>query len=504
MRNFVALILLYHAHHASTLPSPSSSPSFRITRPGAMQAGRVGAWEMRRAADRELAAGGRLLECNALRGGGKAVKKAGERKAKGFVGVTIIAMLYFMSVALAIPSMPKLVNNILTGAGRVTSSSQMVLAALLATDGFFTFLTNNFWGTLSDRYGRKPFLTMSALGIAVGAALVAVGAHMGRVWPMFLGASIDGCTSCMFGLGQAYVSDVSHPKELAGNIGVFLGIAAGVSFMIGIPISAVLTSKVSPQAPFIASAVIGFVNSLLVFLIPESNPEDDRREVDLANANPWGALRMLHEDPLMFGVAVTYFLLWFAHTGLQVTWMNFFDAQHGWPASKSGMVLSVFGIGVSIMPKLILKFLSLPMAIELTLFIYTLAMVGLGLVRGSDIAVYTILFFACTGSTSLPSTLSLLTNQARHNERGAMQGATETIKTMCTIFAGPLMSAVFAYWISTSRMNPQPGNVFLFSSSILFLSFLNFHFTWAKHSKLDKTHSEDEPASKRAWWHLAE
>ncbi len=42
-----------------------------------------------------------------------------------------VGWLYFMSVALAIPALPRLVNNIMAGKDTVSSKSQMTLASLL-------------------------------------------------------------------------------------------------------------------------------------------------------------------------------------------------------------------------------------------------------------------------------------------------------------------------------------------------------------------------------------
>ncbi len=87
-------------------------------------------------------------------------------------------------------------------------------------------------------------------GIATGAAIT----YFSNVlWPMYIAASIDGCTSCMFGLGQvcnhpffsswwvdlvfalpfvfltllpgiqAYISDLSSAKDLPENLGMFMG-----------------------------------------------------------------------------------------------------------------------------------------------------------------------------------------------------------------------------------------------------------------------------------------
>jgi len=170
----------------------------------------------------------------------------------------------------------------------------------------------------------------------------------------------------------------------------------------------------------------------------------------------------------------------------QVTWMNFFDSAHGWAASKAGAVLSVFGLGVAILPKLILRVLPLQKAVGTCLLVYAFAMAGLGLVKGSDVAVYMVLVIACVGSTSLPSTLSYIANQADPKEKGAMQGATETIKTMCTIVAGPAMSSIFAYHIAAKRAIKRPGAIFIASSALLIASWVNFSRTIRLHGHLDR------------------
>lgn len=63
-------------------------------------------------------------------------------------------------------------------------------------------------------------MVMSATGIGLGAAIIYSSTAL---WPMYLAAAIDGCTSCMFGLGQAYTSDISTAKDLPENIGLFMG-----------------------------------------------------------------------------------------------------------------------------------------------------------------------------------------------------------------------------------------------------------------------------------------
>jgi hypothetical protein len=42
---------------------------------------------------------------------------------------------------------------------------------------------------------------------------------------LYLADFVDGCSSCMLPLCQAYVTDVSHPANMAGNLGIFQGLS---------------------------------------------------------------------------------------------------------------------------------------------------------------------------------------------------------------------------------------------------------------------------------------
>lgn len=413
-----------------------------------------------------------------LKGGGG----AGKRRASMLYPL-IFGPLYFFSVAIAIPASPALINTIISGDNTPTPQGQMKLGSLLATDAFFTLLTTNIWAVMSDKYGRKPFLAMSAAGIGIGAMIVGCSSSFA---PMYIGAAIDGCTSCMFGLGQAYLCDFSEPSQLPANIGLFMGVSAGIGFTFGVPISAVLMKKKGPRASFFLSAALALVNTLIISVfLPESLPDNVRRDrIRLSECNPISAIHSLGRNGLLMGASISYFLLWFAHTGLQVTWMNFFKAAHGWSPGKSGGILALFGIATAILPRLILKFVTLATAVKLALAIYAAAMLLLSQAKG-DVQVYMALVLASVGSTALPSSLSFLANQATADAKGAMQGATETVKTINSILAQPLMSAVFAYGISEQRQIKVPGLMFVLGGGMLALSCAVFTATQRAYAHLD-------------------
>jgi MFS family permease len=126
-------------------------------------------------------------ETGRLKGGGAVAAQ------KASIGHTIVfGTLYFLSIALAIPALPNLVNSLVSGDASVSGAGQMKLSSLLSTDAFFTLLTTNVWATMSDKYGRKPFLAMSSTGIGIGAAIIALAPTLK---PMYIAAAIDGINS---------------------------------------------------------------------------------------------------------------------------------------------------------------------------------------------------------------------------------------------------------------------------------------------------------------------
>ncbi len=51
---------------------------------------------------------------------------------------------------------------------QVTTASATLYGLLSSTDAFLTLLTVKFHASMSDKYGRRPFLALSALGLGLG------------------------------------------------------------------------------------------------------------------------------------------------------------------------------------------------------------------------------------------------------------------------------------------------------------------------------------------------
>ena len=92
-----------------------------------------------------------------------------------------------------------------------------------ALDKVFTFLGVGLLSALSDVVGRKPLLAYSALGFACTCLLQATATKSLSV--LYLADLVDGLSSCMNSVCQAYVTDASLPERRAVNIGIFQGLS---------------------------------------------------------------------------------------------------------------------------------------------------------------------------------------------------------------------------------------------------------------------------------------
>nr|MCU0369542.1 MFS transporter [Cyclobacteriaceae bacterium] len=132
------------------------------------------------------------------------------------------------------------------------------------------FLFAPFWGTLSDRHGRRPIILVSVF--ITGLAYL-VFAQVSTLHILFLSRLLSGIGSANISVAQAYITDVTTPQERTKTLG-FLGAAFGIGFIIGPTLGGFLKSISSPgQVDWVGYVAAGmsFVNfALAYFLLPES------------------------------------------------------------------------------------------------------------------------------------------------------------------------------------------------------------------------------------------
>ena len=138
--------------------------------------------------------------------------------------------MYLLSLGFNLINVPFLVRSIIDNKGKAlnipsTPSPRAISLSgrIESVDRFLTFLGVGFLSSLSDKYGRRPLMIWSSMGFMLTNLLQAMAPSEG-IAILYLADFIDGCTSCMLPLCQAYVTDCSPPDQLATKLGMFQGI----------------------------------------------------------------------------------------------------------------------------------------------------------------------------------------------------------------------------------------------------------------------------------------
>src|SRR5678816_1493705 len=122
-----------------------------------------------------------------------------------FIFITV--MLDMLALGLIAPVLPKLILDFLGGDMNSAANWNGVFGTVFALMQFFF---SPVLGVLSDRYGRRPVILLSNLGLGLDYFVMALAPTLG--W-LFLGRVISGITAASISTGTAYVSDVVAPEK---------------------------------------------------------------------------------------------------------------------------------------------------------------------------------------------------------------------------------------------------------------------------------------------------
>jgi len=174
----------------------------------------------------------------------------------------VVVMLGF---GMVIPIFPFYIENMGAGGSE--------LGLLIATSAFLEFVFGPFWGSVSDRIGRRPVLSIGMVGYALSTFLFGISTQL---WMLFASRALSGIlSSATVTSALAYISDNTSEKERGGGMGK-LGAAMALGLMLGPGVGGWLGGE-SLSLPFFVAAGMAIVSLLLIIiLLPESLSEEKR------------------------------------------------------------------------------------------------------------------------------------------------------------------------------------------------------------------------------------
>src|SRR6202043_1318374 len=158
------------------------------------------------------------------------------------VFIFITVMLDMVALGLIAPVLPKLVLSFLNNDMKRTADWNGLFLTVFATMQFFFAPVI---GVLSDRFGRRPVLLLSSLGLGLDYIVMALAPTIG--W-LFVGRVISGITTSSIPTAMAYIADVTPREKRAGAFGM-IGAAFGIGFTFG-PVIGGFVGNTNPRLAF--------------------------------------------------------------------------------------------------------------------------------------------------------------------------------------------------------------------------------------------------------------
>ena len=402
----------------------------------------------------------------------------GARKAAlAFIFITVL--IDVLAFGVIIPVLPHLVQQMV--GGNISSAAWWVGGFGVAFS-LIQFVCSPIQGTLSDRYGRRPVILLSCLGLGLDFIFMALAPTL--AW-LFVGRMISAATSASFTTANAYIADVTTHENRAKGFGM-IGAAFGLGFIVGPLIGGVL-GDIDLRLPFWFSAGLALLNFCYgLFVLPESLPVENRtKHFDWSHANPVGSLKLLLRYPQVFGLAAVIFIADLAHYSYSSVFVLYGDYRYGWGQKEVGYVLAVVGVlsvivNVALVGRLV-KAMGERRAVLLGLAcgavgfaIYGIAGVGWIFLLGLPIS--------ALWAIAAPAMQSLITRQVGADAQGRIQGALTSLVALAGIVAPVLFAGSFGWFVSDAVPVKLPGIPFLIAAALLVIAWLvTWRFTDAAH-----------------------
>ena len=374
--------------------------------------------------------------------------------------ILIAAFLDRMAMGIVLPVLPGLIED-LTGSLSAAGIWTGIIGSLWA---LMQFVFAPIIGSMSDRFGRRPVILISAAGLSLDWVIMALAPNL---WWLVVGRIIGGITSSSATALFAYMADVSAPENRARAFGL-VGAAVSAGFVLGPALGGVL-GDISPRLPFWFAAgfsAAAFFYGLVV--LKESLPPERRRPFVWRTANSVAALRMLAMRTGLGSLSLSVFLLTFSHRLIMTVLVLFAGHEHGLSTLEIGGLLAILSVldltmqGAVVGP-VIARFGERPTTV-FGLAAGALSFLAMGFAPSATWFVAAMLPASLMGLAE-PTLKSMLSRRVEEDEQGQLQGALQSLASVAGI-AGPL----FFGWVYGITANSLPALSFATGAGILVLA----------------------------------
>lgn len=366
--------------------------------------------------------------------------KPPRQAAIAFIFVTLV--LDTMAGGIAAPVLPKLV-------GTLGHSDPAQVAEIFGVFGTMFFVMQFFaaplQGALSDAFGRRPVILISAAGMAADYVVMALAPNIGWLYASRL---VSGITAGSIAAATAYLIDVTRVEDRTRIFGL-AGAAMSVGTAFG-PALGGLAGSYNLRLPFWIAAGLSLLSLFYGwFVLPESLKAGTRATFRWRHANPIGATIGIARDyPALLWWGLAIFLFAISQMGVNSIFAVYTSYRYLWSPREIGLYLSAIGIWSMVVQGLLLPLIIKRLSDRQMMIggsiLQALSIAAAGLVpSGIGYAVFA--FVWIVGLVMMSASLNTIISQAvGPSDQGRTQGAARSLTSVVGLIAPGLWAVMLA------------------------------------------------------------
>jgi MFS transporter, DHA1 family, tetracycline resistance protein len=245
--------------------------------------------------------------------------------------IFMVVFIDLLGFGIIIPIIP-------TYATIIFHAPEFEIFILIASFSAAQFLFGPIWGRFSDEFGRKPIILISLSANVIAYLLFA---FAGSMTMLFISRIFAGICAGNISAAQAYMADISSPKERAKSMGL-IGMAFSLGFVVG-PLLGGLLSKYGYAVPgFFAAGLSLFAFIYAYFQLVESL---DKTKLKIQEKRKFNFSNLIDavRHPNIGILLIMFFILMTVTSSVYSTITIFFFKNFGFSDQTNGLALGYIG-----------------------------------------------------------------------------------------------------------------------------------------------------------------
>jgi len=359
-------------------------------------------------------------------------------KRKYLFVILLVVFLDLLGITIIIPVIPALFEGTDSSFQFYSVEARSIFYGLLiGSYSVMQFIGAPILGAFSDKYGRRPILTISLIGAFMGYLLFGWAISMKIFWLLFVARMIPGFMGGNLAVIYSSLADISRQEDKAKNFGL-VGAAFGLGFTIGPGIGGFLAdnsivSWFSYATPFWFTAILTFINLILVRLyFPETlkNKMDTKVSVFQGLTNITQVFKM----PKLRGILYIVLLIQLGFTFFTQFYSIVLYRDLGFSVKQVGFLFLWIGIWMTFTQSYLVRVLSrrIEQRKLLSITIPILTILVISLVFSDNILMAYIInaLIAIAFGLTSPNLTALVSNEAPNDRQGEVLGINQSVNSV--------------------------------------------------------------------------